>query len=88
MTHALTEWFQERNANAKLWGVPEQWIVCPACSAQSWVLPPHGLDPCPLVVQGMEQLGLKFDAERMAAIRTGVSVEEMTRALREIGGEE
>jgi hypothetical protein len=64
-------------------GFPREFVICPHCSAQSWRLPPHGSGPCPLVVQMAEQLGMRFDAERMQAIRMGVHMEESTKALRE-----
>jgi hypothetical protein len=87
-SRALEKHLKERSAMAKAWNLPEQWVVCPTCGAQAWVFPPHGLaDPCPIIVQGMEQLGMKFDAERMAAIRAGVGIEEMARIARELGGE-
>ena len=35
-----------------------------------------------------ETAGLKFDAERSSAIRLGVHMEEMTRALREMNEED
>ncbi len=82
----LEKHFQELNELARTCELPEQWIICPNCGTQAWVLPPHGLDPCPIVVQAMEQLGMKLDAERMTAVRTGVSIEEITRAARELGG--
>lgn len=84
---ALGKHYVERNAMAEEWGLTKQWIVCPHCGAQTWVLPPHGHDPCPLVLETVEQLGMKFDAERMAAVRTGVGIEEIARAARELGGE-
>lgn len=68
-------------------GLPKQWIVCPSCQRQAWVVPPHGFEPCPLVLEMAQQLGLKLDAERMAAIRTGIGVEEIARAARELGEE-
>lgn len=70
---------------AEEWDIPKQWIVCPTCGAQTWVLPPHAHEPCPLVLETMQQFGLKLDAERMAAIRTGIGVEEIARAARELG---
>lgn len=78
----LTEYHRERNVMARKWRLPRKWIVCPACGEQSWVLPPHGLEPCPLTVQIAEQMGLKFDAERMMAVRTGVNFEEVAKDLR------
>jgi hypothetical protein len=85
---ALERHFRERNQMAQEWELQMRWIVCPSCGAQAWVLPPHGLDSCPLAIQAMEQLGLKFDAERMAAIRTGIGVEEIARVAREMRGGE
>jgi len=89
MSDALEKYFADRGMHALQYGIPAQWIVCPSCGAQSWVFPPHGLaEPCPLIVEGMEQLGMKFDAERNAAIRTGVGIEEIARAAREMSGED
>lgn len=81
---ALENLFRERNQMAEEWELEKQWLVCPSCSAQSYVMPPHGMDPCPLVVQMMEGLGMKFDAERMAAIRTGVGFEEIVNDARKL----
>lgn len=81
---AFTEYFSERNAIARTSRLPRAWIICPSCGEQSWVLPPHGLEACPLVVQAAEQVGLKFDAERMMAVRTGVNIEEMTKEMRRL----
>lgn len=67
-------------------GWPRAWVVCPHCGKQSWRVPPHGVEPCPIVAQTAEQLGMRFDAERMAAVRSGVHLEEATRALREYFG--
>jgi hypothetical protein len=65
-------------------GAPREWVACPNCGAQGWRLPPHRIfEPCPLVVQCAEQLGLVWDAARMSAVRTGVGVEEIARAVRE-----
>jgi len=66
--------------------VPRAWVVCPSCGEQGWVLPPHGIDPCPLVIQAAQDLGLKFDAERMAAVRAGVSMEETSKEIRRMMG--
>lgn len=63
-------------------GIPLDWVLCPHCGKQSWVMPPHSGDPCPLVMKMAQDLGLKFDAERMSAVRAGVSFEEMTRQMR------
>lgn len=84
---ALAAHYREKNEMAKEWKLPKQWIICPSCGQQSWVLPPHGHDACPLVLETVQQLGLKLDAERMAAIRTGLGVEEIARAARELGGD-
>lgn len=65
-------------------GLPRQWIYCPICGAYSWVMPPHGLDPCPVAVANRENL----DAQRMAHIRSGVSMTDMTTMLREMFGKE
>ena len=69
-------------------GLPRQWIVCPNCGAQSWRLPPHGFESCPIVIQMAESAGMKFDAERSSALRLGVHMEEMTRAVRQMQEEE
>lgn len=68
---------------AEKFGMPKAWVICPQCAAQSWVLPPHGLDACPLIEHAAEQFGLKLDAERMMALRAGISIEEMTRRAQE-----
>lgn len=63
-------------------GVPWQFIVCQYCGAQSWRLPPHGLDePCPIVVDTHEAMQLKADAERSLAVRSGVQMERMQEFL-------
>lgn len=57
--------------------LPPDWLVCPICGEQSWRFPPHMLDPCPLAIQMAEAQGLKLDAERMMALRTGVHMERL-----------
>lgn len=84
---ALETYLGDLTAMADLCGLPREWRACAHCGEQNWVLPPHGLEPCPLVVQTMEQLGLKIDAERTMALRTGIGIEEMTRVARELGGD-
>lgn len=69
--------------------LPREWIHCAHCGAYAWRLPPHGLDPCPLVVEITESAGLKLDAERSTAIRSGVQIEELSRLLKlQIEGED
>jgi hypothetical protein len=84
----IGDYYRERNNMAREWGLPRQWVVCASCGEQDWVLPPHGLEPCPLVIQMTEQVGLKIDAERMASVRVGVGMEEVTREMRRLMGEE
>src|SRR3990172_10986506 len=74
----LGDYYAQRNAMAREWDLPRQWVICPNCGEQDWVLPPHGLEQCPLLIQMAEQMGLKIDAERMMAVRTGINIEEMT----------
>lgn len=63
-------------------GAPRAWVVCPHCGAQDWRLPPHALqEPCPLVQETAQSLGLRFDAERMTALRTGTHLEAATQAM-------
>lgn len=81
------EWAQ-MDALADTFALPRQWIVCPHCGQQSWRLPPHAFEPCPVVSSMAETAGLKFDAERSSAVRMGVHMEEMTRALRQMFEEE
>jgi hypothetical protein len=64
-------------------GLPPEWRVCAHCGEQSWRLAPHMFDPCPFVKDMANAAGLKFDAERMTAIRTGAHLEELTRFVRE-----
>ncbi len=72
----------ELDATCDTWGLPRQWIVCPHCGQQSWRLPPHGFEPCPIVAAMAELGGMKLEADRSTSIRAGVQMEEMTRALR------
>lgn len=76
------------DTQADAWGLPRQWIVCPHCGQQSWRIPPHVFEPCPLVTQTAESLGMRFEAERSTALRGGVHIEELTRLMREHFGEE
>lgn len=80
--------WRELNRNADAFALPREWVVCPHCGAQSWRLPPHALEPCPIVVQLSDAMGIKIDADRSAAIRMGVTTEQMWQALRERLGEE
>jgi hypothetical protein len=81
MDFADVESIREFNRIADEVELPREYVVCPHCGLHSWRLPPHGKEPCPLVQQMAEQLGLRFDAERMQAIRAGVHMEESTKAL-------
>lgn len=63
-------------------GWPKEWLICPSCAAFSWRLPPHGLgEPCPLSESMAQSAGLKLDAERSTAIRTGVILETQAQAM-------
>ena len=62
--------------------LPRQWVACPNCGQQGWRIPPHAFEPCPLVVQTAEAAGMKFDADRMAALRLGVQAEELTKLFK------
>lgn len=65
-------------------GWPDDWVVCPSCSAHSWRMPPHIFDPCPMLVEMAQSAGLKMDAERSAAIRSGVTLEAQAQALQKL----
>lgn len=65
-------------------GYPRMWLVCPGCALQSYRLPPHGANPCPIA----QSAGLKLDAERMTAIQLRQQMEEATRLIREQMGDE
>jgi hypothetical protein len=84
---ALAEWSQSMQLADEL-GLPAEWRVCTHCGEQSWRLAPHMFDPCPFVVEMANSAGLKFDAERMTAIRAGAHMEEMTRIYRALSEEE
>jgi hypothetical protein len=64
-------------------GLPRIWLCCPHCGAQSWRLPPHVFEPCPLVIEMAQSEGLKIDAERMTAVRAGVQIETVLKAMQE-----
>ena len=85
---AVRDEFRQRTSIAHSAGLPLEWKACACCNETSWVFPPHGSQPCPLVVQIAEQLGLKFDAERMQAVRTGVNMEEIARQMRSLAGDD
>jgi hypothetical protein len=74
---------RERDAFADIMRYPHIWLVCPFCGAQSYRLPPHAQNPCPVA----ESQGLKLDAERNAAVRMGQQMEEATRFIREQKGD-
>ena len=81
--------WRELEALADSFALPREWIVCPHCGSYGWRVPPHGFnEPCPVVMSMSEVAGLKFDAERSSAVRLGVHMEEMTRALRQMTEEE
>jgi hypothetical protein len=85
-THEDLEWLDpwlELDSMADLADLPREWLICPSCSEFGWRFPPHSFKPCPLVVGMAESAGLKFDAERMAAVRAGVHLEDMGKAMRE-----
>ena len=79
---ATAEWSQSMQLADEL-GLPNEWRVCTHCGEQSWRLAPHMFDPCPFVVEMAETAGLKFDAERMTAIRAGMQMEQMTKIFLE-----
>jgi hypothetical protein len=80
--------YRDLNAMAIEWDLPQAWVVCPHCGEQAWVMPPHGMEPCPLIVQTAEQLGTRIDAERMMAVRTGINIEEMSKQIRTLTAEQ
>lgn len=64
-------------------GLPDEWRVCAHCGEQSWRLAPHMFDPCPFVKEMADAAGLKLDAERMTALRTGTHLEQLSRFFQE-----
>lgn len=78
----LGPWMELENL-ADLMELPHEWIVCPVCAEFFWRFPPHGFSPCPIATGMAESAGLKLDAERMTAVRAGVHLEEMSKAIRE-----
>lgn len=63
-------------------GLPKQWCFCHHCGAWGWRWPPHGLnDPCPIFAGAAESFGLKTDAERMTALRSGAHLEQASKLL-------
>lgn len=79
-----TEWVAplvELDKAADVVGLPREWVCCPFCGEFCWRWPPHGFSPCPLVTGAAETQGLKLDAERMMAVRAGVHMEEMGKAM-------
>lgn len=80
--------WRELNETANDVRLPRRWVACPICGEHAWRFPPHMLDPCPLAVHAAEAQGLKFDAERMAAVRAGVHLEELGKQMREMLGYE
>lgn len=84
-TDAL-EWlgpWMELESAADLMDIPHEWIVCPMCAEFFWRFPPHGFNPCPLAVGMADSAGLKMDAERMTAVKAGVHLEDMGKAMRQ-----
>lgn len=67
------------NELADRWGCPRIWVTCVHCGAQRWRLPPHNMNPCPLVKQMADSAGMKFDAERNLSIRSGQQLEQVSR---------
>lgn len=65
-------------------GWPAEWIICPACAQHSWRLPPHIFNPCPLLSQTADSMGLKLDAERMTAVRSGTAVERQLEMMEKL----
>jgi hypothetical protein len=64
------------NQLADIAGMPKEYIECSFCGAQDWRYPPHGLsEPCPLVVDMFSSMGMKVDADRMLAVRSGLQME-------------
>ena len=84
-THEDLEWLDhwlELESTADLADLPREWLICPSCSQFGWRFPPHSFQSCPLVVSMAEAAGLKFDAERMAAVKAGVQFEDISSAMR------
>lgn len=77
----IRDWRRLNSVADKL-GLTEEWVVCPVCGQQTWRFAPHGGDPCPLAVSIAEAQGLKFDAERMMALRTGLHLDRMGESMR------
>lgn len=75
--------WRELDRKADALGLPRVWVVCPHCGEQWWRLPPHGFEPCPIATALADAMGIKIDADRSAAIRMGVSAEEMWNTLRQ-----
>lgn len=68
---------------------PDEWIVCSFCGEAGWGTHPHFGTPCPIAAAMADAAGLKMDAERVSAVRAGLSMEEVTRLMREqLGGED
>lgn len=76
---------KEINAEPDAMGLPVQWCFCHHCGAWGWRWPPHGLnEPCPVISNAAESFGLKTDAERMNAVRTGLHLEQASQMLHEM----
>lgn len=73
----------ELDSMADLAELPREWLTCPVCAEFFWRFPPHGFNPCPVAVGMAEAAGLKLDAERMAAVKAGVHLEDMSKAVRQ-----
>ena len=77
----VLDFYGKINLLADSLGWPDEWIICPHCSAYSWRLPPHVFEACPILVEMTQSAGLKMDAERTAAIRSGITMEKQFEAL-------
>lgn len=80
----FVEQAQQLATLADAMGWPPEWIVCPACAEYAWRLPPHLFSPCPLLSQTANSMGLKLDAERMTAVRTGAALERQGEVLEKL----
>lgn len=76
------------DSQADSFGLPREWVACSHCGAQSWRFPPHMFDPCPMVGQLADAMGIKIDADRSASIRMGLLSEQMWDAVRRQMGED
>lgn len=73
------------NTIADAAGAPREYVTCDFCGAMEWRLPPHGFnEPCPVSVTVLESMGMKIDAERMLAVRSGVHMEQMRSMMEDL----